>query len=206
MKQAPNVALQSLSALSIAFCLQRISRASAGTWQVLDTKISYGTFEDALRQHDFKKPAAAVYVGLKGRSPLTAMMLFDPAEVDCVSKCYTGQSFHKAGALTPADEMLLVELGNMVLNALLSALLNALKKSFMPAVPRFAQGNLPELAQELLNAAGIKTSFRIIAVTLGMKSGDCSARSEVFALIPEEMALEIENLRPSPWTPETRKP
>ncbi len=201
MNSPRNVTLESLSALSVAYCLQRLSRASAGTWQVLDAAVSYGTFEDALRQHDFSKPAAAVYVGLKGRSPLTAMMLFYPGDLDCVSKCYTGQSFHRTGELTPVDEMMLVELGNMVLNALLSALLNSLKKGFMPAVPRFIQGDLPRLAGELLSAAGIKTSFRIITVTLGMRSGDCSAKSEVFALIPEEMALELENLRPSPWPP-----
>jgi hypothetical protein len=204
MNSPRNVTLKSLSALGVAYCLQRLSRASAGTWQVLDAKVSYGTFEDALKQHDFNRPAAAVYVGLKGRSPLTAMMLFDPADMECVSRCYTGQAFHREGRLTPADEMMLVELGNMVINALLSSLLNPLKKGFMPAVPRFIEGDLARLAGELLQAAGIKTSFRIITVMLEMRSGDCAAKSEVFALITEEMALELENLRPSPWLPPKR--
>lgn len=204
MDSPRNVTLESLSALGVAYCLQRLSHASAGTWQVTDAKVSYGTFEDALKQHDFGRPAAAVYVGLKGRSPLTAMMLFDPADLGCVSKCYTGQSFHKGSKLTPADEMMLVELGNMVVNSLLGALLNPLKKGFMPAVPRFIEGDLPALAGQLLQAAGIKTSFRIITVMLEMRSGDCAAKSEVFALIPEEMALELENLRPSPWLPPKR--
>lgn len=204
MDSPRNVTLESLSSLGVAYCLQRLSHASAGTWQVLDAKVSYGTFEDALKQHDFKRPAAAVYVGMKGRSPLAAMMLFDPADMECVSKCYTGQSFHREGKLTPADEMMLIELGNMVVNALLGALLNSLKKGFMPAVPRFIEGDLSRLAGELLKAAGTKTSFRIITVLLEMRSGTCAAKSEVFALIPEEMALELENLRPSPWQPPKR--
>lgn len=197
----PEEPLKSLSALSVAYCLQRLSRASAGTWQVLDVKVSYGTFEDALKPHDFKHDAVAVYMGLRGMSPLTAMMLFDPDDIACVSKCYTGQSFHKAGKLTPADEMLLVELGNVVINSLISALLNALKKSFMPTVPKFVAGGKAKLAGELLNAVGINTSFRIITVLLGMSATECSAKCEMVALIPEEMALELENLRPSSGRP-----
>jgi hypothetical protein len=197
----PEEPLKSLSALSVAYCLQRLSRASAGTWQVLDVKVSYGTFEDALRQHDFKHDAVAVYMGLRGISPLTAMMIFDPDDISCVSKCYTGQSFHREGKLTPADEMLLVELGNVVINSLINALLNALKKSFMPTVPKFVAGGKDRLAGELLNAVGINTSFRIITVMLGMSAGECAAKSEILALIPEEMALELENQHPSPGRP-----
>ncbi len=201
MTDGGNVTLGSLSALSVAYCLQRMSRASAGTWQVLGAEVSYGTFRDALGRHDFTRPAAAVYSGLKGRSPFTAMMLFDPADIDCVSKCFTGQSFHREGRLTPADEMMLVELGNIIINAMLAALLNPLKKSRLPSVPDFAEGDQNALEEVLQRAAGIRTSFRIITVTLLMQSGDRQARSEVLALVPEEMALELENLRPSPWEP-----
>ncbi|PKM97408.1 MAG: hypothetical protein CVU79_08520 [Elusimicrobia bacterium HGW-Elusimicrobia-3] len=197
----PEEPLKSLSAQSVAYCLQRLSRASAGTWQVLDVKVSYGTFEDALKPHDFKRDAVAVYMGLRGMSPLTAMMVFDPDDIACVSKCYTGQSFHREGKLTPADEMLLVELGNVVINSLISALLNALKKSFMPTVPKFVEGGKAKLAGELLNAVGINTSFRIITVTLGMSATECSAKSEMLALIPEEMALELENIHTPPGRP-----
>jgi len=197
----PEEPLKNLAALSVAYCLQRLSRASAGTWQVLDVKVAYGTFEDALRPHDFKHDAAAVYMGLRGISPLTAMMLFDPDDIACVSKCYTGQSFHREGKLTPADEMLLVELGNVVINSLISALLNALKKSFMPTVPKFVEGGKAKLAGDLLNAVGINTSFRIITVTLGMSATECSAKSEMVALIPEEMALELENIHTPPGRP-----
>lgn len=194
MRTPPDSPLQSLAARSVANCLQRLSGASAGTWEVLDVKVSYGTYEEALGAHDFAKPAAAVYMGLKGLSPLTAVLLLDPDDIDCVSRCYTGQSFHRPGTLTAADEMLLVELGNVLINSLLSALLNALKKSFMPTVPRFAQGGLSALAALLREAAGTNTSFRIITVTLGMKTGGLAARGEIAVMLPEEMALEVENL------------
>ena len=58
-----------------------------------------------------------------------------------------------------------------------------------------------KLAGELLNAVGINTSFRIITVMLGMSAAGCSSKSEIVALIPEEMALELENIHPSPGRP-----
>lgn len=199
MPSSHNAALEGLAALSVAHCLQRLSRVSAGSWQVLDAKVSYGTFEDVLKLHDFSEPAAAVSIGLRDRTPLMGMMVFRPSQLDCVSKCYTGQSFHREARLTPADEIMLVELANLVLNALIGAVLNALKKSSLPGTPDFIQGGPKELASGMLAAAGIKISFRVITVTIGINSGESSARSEVFALIPEEMALELENLNPSAW-------
>lgn len=196
MDKHPSIALGSLASLSVAKCLQRISRVCAGTWQIEGAKVYYGPIRDALASHDFKNPAAAVYISLEGAAPLTSAMIFDPADMEYVSKCFTGHSFPRSGPVTPAEEIMLTELGNIVLNALTNTLLNALKKSYIPALPRFIEGGIDRLEKEFIDIPGLKQNFRIITVSIKMRCDDTFARSEVFALVPEELALEIENMRP----------
>ncbi|MHB0995454.1 MAG: hypothetical protein ACYC2I_03680 [Elusimicrobiales bacterium] len=192
----PSIALESLAALSVAKCLQRISRVSAGTWQVEGAKVSYGSVRDALAAHDFSDPAAAVYISLDGPRPVTSAMILDPANIEYVSKCFTGHSFPRGGPITPAEEVMLTELANIILNAVTNALLNAVKKSFIPALPRFAQGGLDVIEKEFLAIPALKQNFRIVTVTINMCAGASSAKAEVFSLVPEELAMELDNLRP----------
>lgn len=197
MEKHPDIALESLAALSVAKCLQRISRVSAGVWQVRGAKVSYGSVHDALKQHDFKNPAAAVYITLPGAAALTGVMMFDPADLECVSKCFTGSSFPHGARVSPAEEIMLTELGNIVLNALMNTFLNGLKKSFFPATPVFIEGAIDPLAEELGRIPELGHDFRIITVTVDMSCDKRAARSEVLVLVPEELALELDNLRPS---------
>ena len=192
MAKDKDIILESFAALSVAKCLQRMSRASTGTWQVRGAKVSYGSIRDALKQHDFSRPAAAVYLSLEGASPLTSAMFFSLADTPCVSQCFTGQSFHRGERTTPAEEMMLVELGNIVLNALMNAVLNALRRRHMPLIPRFVEGGLDALEAEFRRLPGLAQDFRIVTVGIEMTGGKCSARSEVAMLLPEEMALELE--------------
>ncbi|MCM2266964.1 MAG: hypothetical protein NDI60_04220 [Elusimicrobiales bacterium] len=196
MSPKPSLALESLTALSVAKCLLRISRVSAGTWHVLGTKVAYGSLRDALKLHDFTRPASAVYFTLPGAAPLTGIMLFDRADMACVSECFTGHAFPRSAATTPAEEIMLTELGNIVLNAVMSTLLNALKKSFMPAVPRFTEGGIEALIAEFKRIPKLQQDFRNIAVTVEMRTDKAAAKSELLVLLPEELALELENLRP----------
>jgi len=197
MNTNPYTALENLAARSLETCLQRISRVSAGTWKVLEVKAGSGTLETALKLHAYKGTAAAVYFNLKDIAPLTAVMLFEPADLECISKGFTGHSFPRSGAITMAEEVMLTELANIVLNALINAPLNALKKSFMPAVPLFVQGDLQRLALELGRVTGPGTNFKIIAASISVQSGNCASRTEVFTLLPEELAQALERIQPS---------
>jgi hypothetical protein len=197
MDQKQDVTLESLASLSLAKCLLRMSRVTAGTWQVTGTHISSGTLLDALKRHDFTNRAAAVYFNLRGISPMTAVMAFDANDLECVSKCFTGHSFPRGGAITPAEEIMLTELGNIVLNALMNAVTNALKKSSMPAMPLFAEGDIAAIAAAISTQVNPNQLFRIIATTIVLKSDTATAKAEVLLLLPEELAMELELLRPS---------
>lgn len=196
MKSNPNLMLESLVTLNLAKCLQRLSRVSAGTWQALAAKVSAGTLGDALGRHNFKNPAAAVYFNLKGISPLTALMLFDPADMECISKCFTGHSFPRGAVTSPAEEVMLTELGNIVMNSMINGILNALRRESIPTIPGFAEGNLPALTAEIGKTVNIKQGFRIVTVPLTLQWDAATARAEAIALVPEELAMELELLQP----------
>ncbi|OGS09008.1 MAG: hypothetical protein A2270_04250 [Elusimicrobia bacterium RIFOXYA12_FULL_51_18] len=196
MNPNSNETLENLAVSSLAQCLLRISRVSPGTWRVLGVKVSAGTVTDAVKQHDFKNSAAAVYFNLPDASPLAAIMLFDPKDMVCISKCFTGHSFPRGPAITPADEVMLTELGNIVLNALMNGFLNALKKCVLPAVPQMVEGDMRRLTGELGKIVNPNQGFRIITAALALQCDDSVAMSEVMALLPEKIALELELLQP----------
>lgn len=196
MNANPDATLESLVTQSLAKCLQRLSRVSAGTWQVTEVKVTSGALEDALRQHDFKTPGIAVYFNLKGMSPLTAVMLFDPADMECISRCFTGHSFPRGAVTTMAEEVMLTELGNIVMNSLINGLLNALRRQSIPTIPGFAEGSLQDLTAELGKTVNVKQGFRIITARLALQRDAATAKVEAIALVPEELAMELELLQP----------
>ena len=146
MNAKENTALERLAALSLEKCLVRLSKVSAGTWQLVDTGGSSGTPGNAVGKYDFKnQPAAAVYFDIKGDFPMTSLMIFDPADIDCISKCFLGYSFPRQGGISHSDEVMLLELGNIVLNSLSNLVFNALGESFMPLCPTISGNATPSL-------------------------------------------------------------
>jgi hypothetical protein len=184
--------LERLALSGLEKCLAKLSKVSTGTWQITDIKVSRGTLEDAVKQHDFKNPAATVYVNVKGRFPFTSMMLFDPKDIECISKCFLGYYFSGAQGLARAEEMMLTELGNIVLNSLINSVLNALKRSVIPPVPNCVNGDACRLVERLGAGMDLKQNFRIVTLTLAIQHDKRVSRSEVFGMIPEELEKELE--------------
>lgn len=188
--------LEQLAALSLERCLVRLSKVSAGTWQLVDTAESSGTPGNAVAQYDFRnKPAAAVFFDIKGDFPMTSLMIFDPGDMDCISKCFLGYSFPKQGGISASDEVMLLELGNIVLNSLSNSVFNALGESFMPSVPKFIAGNAVDIAEGLRTVAGASTVFRIVSSTLAMGVDKRLSTTKVIGLIPEDLARALERTR-----------
>ena len=196
MNAKENTLLERLAALSLERCLVRLSKVSAGTWQLVDTIESKGTPGNAVGQYDFRnKPAAAVYFDIKGDFPMTSLMIFDPEDIECISRCFLGYSFPKQGGISQSDEVMLLELGNIVLNSLSNSVFNALGESFMPSVPQFVAGNAVRIAEGVRAVAGAGTVFRIVASTLAIRVENRLSTSIVLGLIPEELALTLERIR-----------
>ena len=87
--------------------------------------------------------------------------------------------------------MLLSELGNILLNALISSLSNALKRSFLPSAPKCIQGETPFLLEALWTSMGRSGRYSLVTVMLDLKCDERVTRSEVIAIIPENMEAAL---------------
>ena len=184
--------LKRLAVSGLESCLIKLSKVSAGTWQISNARVFRGMLDEAVKQHDFKNPiAVAVYFNIKGEFPFTSVMLFDSNDIECISKCFMSYSCPGALSRIQSEEVLLLELGNILLNSLFNSVLNALNKSVMPSVPEYISGDFRHIVGVLGAGIDATQSFRIISATLAVKCDKCSSKSEVFAMIPEDLAIEL---------------
>jgi len=179
--------LERIAVASLEKCVAKLSRISAGKWSVADVRVSCRSMQEAIFDHAaLRGTGAAVYFDVKGEFPFTSMVVFRPEDIDTISKGFMGFSFSKLPNLNQAQELLLSELGNIILNALISSLSNALKRSFLPTAPKCVQGETQYLLEALWTAVG-RSPHSLVTVTLDLQCDRTVTRSEVLALIPENM-------------------
>jgi hypothetical protein len=70
----------------------------------------------------------------------------------------------------------------------------------MPAMPMFASGDMAAIAAELARDVNPNQLFRVAATTITLQSDKATAKAEVLLLMPEELAMELELMRPSVGT------
>lgn len=179
--------LEQIALASLERCVAKLSRISAGRWSVADVKVSYRSMQDAINDHAASRgTGAAAYFEVKGEFPFTSMIIFRPQDIEIISKGFMGFSFSKLPSLNQAQELLLSELGNIILNSLVSSLSNALKKSFLPTAPKCVQGETQFLLEALWTAVD-RGPHKLVTVTLDLQCDGSVTRSELITLIPESM-------------------
>lgn len=192
MSDNENEMLGRVAEASLRKCVEKLSKISAGVWGVAGSDVAIGTLDEAIRRHGSDGgEALAVYFDVKGELPFIAMILFDPRDIGHISKCFLGYSFSVSPAMSQAGELLLSELGNIILNSLISALSNSLKRIFMPSAPTCLKGEPQYLLEAMGAAMDVKQFYRIISIKLDIQCGQNVTRSEVLGLIPEKLAQEL---------------
>ncbi len=192
MKDNANEILGQIAVDSLQKCAEKLSRVSAGVWSIAGSEVSTGTLDEALKRGGSRDgEAMAVYFDVKGELPVIAMILFDPQDIDRISKCFLGYSFSVSPALSQAGELLLSELGNIILNSFISALSNTLKRMFMPSAPKCVRGTPRYLLKTMGAAMDVKQRGRIISIKLDTQYDKNITRSEVLGLVPEKLAQEL---------------
>jgi len=180
--------LESIALLSLEKCAVKLSRISAGKWAVSEVRVSNRTMEETLKDHAASKgTGAAVYFEIAGEHPFTAMIVFRPDDIDTISRGFLGFSFSKLPRLSQAQELLLSELGNIILNSIVSSLSNTLKRAFLPSAPKCVQGEPRFLLEALWTSVDAKVQHRLVTVALDLDYDKAVTRSEVLVLIPESM-------------------
>jgi len=179
--------LHALTLTGMDRCLQRLGRSSAGNWRLAGVEVTRGTLADALAPYDGVQ-TAAVYM-VMDELPLTGVMAANPADIEDISKAFTGHSFPRGLRITPAEEVMLTELGNILINVLVNVVINALKRSMLPALPLFAAGDAAGLAQAIRAPAG---PCRLIEARVELTCGGPASELHLFALLPESVAATLD--------------
>lgn len=181
--------LERIAVVSLEKCVAKLSRISAGEWSVADARVSWRSMEESIREHSAgpRGTGAAAYFEVAGEYPFTSMVVFRPEDIEVISRGFLGFSFSKLPSLNQAQELLLSELGNVILNSLLGTLSNTLKRSFLPSAPKCVQGEIRFLLEALWTATERTGRHSLVTVILDLQCDGTVTRIEVIALIPDNM-------------------
>ena len=192
MSDNANDTLSSIAAASMQKCVEKLSRISAGVWSVVGADVSIGTLDAAIKRHGSDDGASvAVYFDVKGDLPFVAMILLDPRDIDRISRCFLGSAFSAPPVMNQPGELLLAELGNIILNSFVGALSNTLNRTFMPSAPRCLKGEPQYLLEAMGAVMDLKQNYSIVSIELAIKCDKNVTRSEVLGLIPDKLAQEL---------------
>ncbi len=186
MDQEKHRVLEKIAGASMEKCMANLSRVSAGKWHVGGVNVSRRSMEESIHGHaEADRVMAAVYFQVKGEYPFTSMVIFRPEDVELLSRGFLGFSFSKLPGLTQAQELLISELGNVILNSFISALSNALHRSFLPSAPKYVNGATQFLLEALWATIDGEQPHSLVTVALDLQCDTSITRSEVVAVVPE---------------------
>jgi len=180
--------LERIAGASMEKCMANLTRVSAGKWRVDGVNVSRRSMDETAHGYASSgRILAAVYFEVTGEYPFTSMVIFRPEDVEVLSRGFLGFSFAALPGLNQAQELLISELGNVILNAFISALSNALKRSFLPSAPKYLNGETQFLLEALWSTIDCGRPHNVVTVSLDLQCGDAITRSEVVAVIPESL-------------------
>ena len=192
MSDNANEMLGKVAVASLQKCVEKLTKVSAGVWSIAGADVSIGSLDEAMKHRSSEEgEASAVYCEVKGEQPFITMILFDPRDIDRISKCFLGYSFSISTVLSQAEELLLSELGNIILNSFISALSNILKRTFIPSAPKCLRGSQQYLLETIGAALDVRQRYHVINLKLDIQCDNSVTRSGILALIPEKLAQEL---------------
>jgi len=181
-----------LAAGGLSRCMLKTTEVSSWAWELCEVRVFSGKIHDAVKLADFGAAAASIQVNIRNSSPFAAAMLFRSEDIGFISGCFANGPIYRTGGIGELEEALLLEIGNIILNALANPLLNALKISALASVPIFIKGGPGAVAAGLSACLDPKLDFRIISAALAMRRDGRLARAGVLGVLPEELASELE--------------
>lgn len=190
----PGEAIARLAAGGLSLCMLRTSDVSSWAWELCGVEVSPARLSDIPRLVEFGAAAASVQVSVRDSFHISAALLFRAEDIGFISGCWIKGPLYDTAAVKDLEEGLLIEIGNIILNALINPLINAARRTGIPSVPMMVKGGPGAVAAGLgacLERAG---RLRAIRATLAMRRDGRAARAGVLALLPERQAAELERL------------
>ncbi len=189
---AGNETIKRLAAGGLSRCMLKTAEASSWAWELHDVNVFPGKLEDVARVADFGRDAGAVQVNVRSGPAFAAALVFRAGDAEFIAGALVKEPLYRAADVKDLRESLLLEIGNIVLNALLNPLIDALKKGAIPSVPILVKGGPAAIAAGLGACLAPEADFRIISAALGMRREGRAARAGVVGIISEELAAELE--------------
>ncbi|HAH31961.1 MAG TPA: hypothetical protein DCL44_06580 [Elusimicrobia bacterium] len=186
-----NRILENITVASLEKCVGRLSKVSAGRWSLADVSVSRGVLSDMSFERRSGESGAAVYFEISGDCPFTAMIIFQAADIKPISKCFLGFAFKGLADANQSAQLLISELGNIILNSFIGSLSNALKRSFIPSAPKCLTGEPRFLLEALAAFLGKEQKYSLVSVMLDLQCDHIVTRAEVVGIIPEKLEAEL---------------
>lgn len=178
--------LKRVAAAGLEKCLAKIAKVSNCAWQLEEVRVFSGKGRDALSRRGGEGPVAAIRIKIAGASPFITTLLFNPEDTKHISRCFAEESYY--GTLdADQPDVTIIEIGNIVLNALANSLLRVFKRSAIPSVPAYFTGSTG--AAEAWLGAG-PAVFTIVSAAFTMRRDGRSAAAEIMAFLPPALAAE----------------
>lgn len=184
--------ITSLAAGGLSKCMLRTGDDSLWAWELCGIKVFPGRIADAAGLVDFGRSSAAVQINIREGGPFVSAMIFRGEDIGLISRCMVKGPLYDTAEVHNLEEGLILEIGNIILNALSNPLVNALKRIAIPSVPIMIKGGAGSVAAGFSSCMDPKTDLRIISADLAMRSEGCTARARVIGIMPEELAAGIE--------------
>jgi hypothetical protein len=179
-------ALTAIAAAGMEKCLAKLARVSPGRWSAGAVSARRCNMDEAARALQEGDSGAAVFIDVSSPAcTFPAMVLFRPADIDTIARGFLGFSYERIGRFGQAREVLLSELGNIVLNSFVGALADRVGGAFMPSPPRFVTGEPGFLLEALWASVSAALPHSVVAVPLELSCEGASTRSEVVILVTE---------------------
>lgn len=166
-------------------CLRKMNTVSPGVWRLETLRIFPGGMADALGRRSHASGGEAIRITVKSVPPMITLLMFFKGDAAALYRCFVGEQFYAAlGA--GMQEVGLLELGNVLLNAMANSLLKAFKKSAIPSVPERVAADPESVAAPHHPPAG--AVYTIISADIRLGCGGGEAAAEVVAIVPEALA------------------
>jgi two-component system chemotaxis response regulator CheY len=185
MPRAEAESIVNLAAGGLSLCMLRTSEASSWAWELCGTEVRAGRLADVPRLLDFGAASASVQVSVREGLPLTAALVFRAQDIHFISSCWAKGPLYNTASVKELEEGILIEIGNIILNALINPLINAAHQVGLPSVPMLVKGGPGAVAAALGGCLDPAADLRIVRASLAMRREGRVARAAVLALLPQ---------------------
>lgn len=174
-----------ISLKAINSALEKLNRISTAKWE------SGNDVDKAEKIKNYN--SICVYFDVKMEEDLLNFALFfNIKDIGDIVKYMSGHSFFVSDQITKKEEFLIGELGNIILNSLISALCNKVNISLIPSIPKVIQVE-KEMAFDIITRdLPFTKGKRMFENTIILRCNEKNIFCEVYSFLPERIVNLIQ--------------